>query len=80
MTEDEKRRIIIAYHNVFNHPEAGIVLDDLATVCEFFKPSFRNANPEGTAYGEGKRSVILRILQFSGYETDIRNLLERKRT
>lgn len=79
MTDEKRRQIITAYRNVFSHPEAGIVLNDLAEVGEFYKPSFRNANPEGTAYGEGKRSMFLRILQFSGLEESIRGLLERKR-
>ncbi len=78
--EEQDRRVKLAYRNVFSNPEAGIVLMDLALVCEFFKPSFRNSNPEGTAYGEGKRSVLLRIMQFAGIEDSIKNMLERNGT
>lgn len=78
MTPDEERKIKTAYRNVFAHPEAGIVLADLAAVAENWKPSFRNSNPEGTAYGEGKRSLYLRIQQFSGVEDELKALIERR--
>ncbi len=71
-------RVLEAYRRLFSHPEAGTVLADLADAGELFRPSFRNANPEGTAYGEGKRSIVLRILQFSGYEESIRNLFGKE--
>lgn len=77
MNNDRRKRVLDAYRAVFSHPLAGIVLMDLAEEAQFFRPSFRNVNPEGTAYGEGKRSLLLRIFQFSECEVKIRDAINK---
>jgi len=73
MTPEHRKRILDAYAAVFSHPQAGVVLFDLMENAQFWTASFRNSNPEGTAYGEGKRSLLQRILEFSGHRDMIRD-------
>lgn len=66
-TESE---VISAYQNLFRADcaEAKIVLEDLAIECYEDLLTYVDGNPNGSAFNEGKRYVILRI----------RSMLKRK--
>ena len=84
--EDKKNlheRIKMAYRNVFSHPDAGLVLKDLDSVVGFFDVMFLGErrewlSPEQAAHKDGMRRVMLRILRFSGLESEMRNAMGKR--
>ncbi len=61
------------------HPDAAIVLNDLANFCGAHKPSLRNGaqgvDPFATVYAEGRREAWLRIFTF--LNVDERKLMKQ---
>tara|TARA_Y100000310_G_scaffold239682_1_gene243373 strand:- start:11728 stop:11985 length:258 start_codon:yes stop_codon:yes gene_type:complete len=52
------------YKQVFGTPEGQKVLKDLMDFCGFMTPSYTPDNQYNTAFNEGRRRVLLRILSF----------------
>lgn len=65
---------ILAYKDTFNSEQGKKVLYDLMKVCHLLQPSYVGGTPEETAFREGERSVVLRIL--TQLETDAEKLIE----
>ena len=61
------------------HPDAAIVLNDLANLCGAHKSSLRNGqngvDPYATLYAEGRREAWLRI--FTMLNVDERKLMKQ---
>jgi len=57
-----KKEITIAYQQVFSTIEGKKILRDLMKGCHFFDTTFTGDATE-TAYREGERSVVLRIIK-----------------
>lgn len=52
------------YKNVFNTVEGKKVLRDLMDFCHFTNPTYDPNNIHNSAFNEGKRRVLLRIISF----------------
>ena len=61
--QSQSSKIISAYKKTFSGPEGDVVLEDLMKSCGFFGTTFVPGDSHHTAYSEGARSVVLRILQ-----------------
>ena len=59
---NERAERIRAYKRVFDSEDGKKVLQDLMKSCHVFT-STMDANPNETAYKEGERSVVLRIMR-----------------
>ncbi len=46
---------------VFNTPEGKALLSVLSDMCKEHEPTYVDHNPNGTAYNEGQRSIIIGI-------------------
>jgi hypothetical protein len=65
-----------AYRRLFSTEDGKIVLQDLMNACNFLKPSI-GETPDDTYFNEGKRSVVLSIMQTSSMTTEeINKLIE----
>ena len=58
----EKYELLLAYKEVFGSERGQKVLLDMMKTFHFFSSSM-SENPEETAFKEGERSVVLRILR-----------------
>lgn len=65
----EKANLIIAYQTVFDSEHGRKVLKDLMSLCGFVQSSMDD-NSHVTAYNEGKRSVIVDILNKVNTDPD----------
>lgn len=63
----------IAYKNVFSSVQGKEVLDDLIKSCYLLSPTF-SKDPYETAFKEGQRNVVLKILQL--LEVDLNKVEE----
>ena len=52
------------YRAVFDTPKGKEVLKDLMTFAKFFDTSYVPGDPSTTAYNEGMRRIVLRILSI----------------
>ena len=52
------------YKRVFGSPDGQLVLKDLMDFCHFMQPTHDATNSHNSAYYEGKRRVLLRVLSF----------------
>lgn len=75
---DEKKvalaQIRINYQQCFATPEGEKVIADLIDECGFIRSSMVDGDPYGTAFNEGKRQVIVDIL--NKLNTDPEKLLQ----
>jgi len=62
------------YKKVFSTPEGKKVLYDLMKFGKFNQPTYSPGDPNGTAFNEGMRRVILRIVNF--VEADLENQMK----
>lgn len=62
MFGQKKRNKVILYKKIFSSPDGEKVLQDLAKTFFVFNSVMSN-DPYETAYNEGARSVVLRILK-----------------
>lgn len=76
-------RVAGAYRDTLGNdsPQARLVLDDLARLCCAATTTFVSGDPVATAFNEGKRTVLLHILEALGVKpSDLAfQLLEEKR-
>jgi hypothetical protein len=70
---EDKKRLKLAYHNVFTSPDAYIVIMDLIQNQHLFDRSvIQHEHPLYSAgFGDGKKSSIQRILELSGIEDNM---------
>lgn len=54
--------IIASYKKVFSSDDGKIVLKDLISKGGILKTSFVDRDPQGTAFNEGSRNLVLHIL------------------
>ncbi len=61
--QQEKKATIQAFKSLFLSPSqsAELVLRKLSEMCKENEPTYVDQNPNGTAYREGQRSIILGI-------------------
>jgi hypothetical protein len=71
--ERTKEKTLLAYQSIFNAADARVVLVDLIRIANVFAPTYRDGNPERTAFEEGMRRIVLRILRLSGIEARMMN-------
>jgi hypothetical protein len=60
--ESKRARTIRAYREIFNTESGKEVLRDLCKSCHIFTTTM-DVNANETAYREGERSVVLRIIK-----------------
>lgn len=60
------KKTLNAYKKVFSSEEGKEVLADLMKVGRVFESTFDANNPCKTAYNEGIRNIVLRIINFLG--------------
>lgn len=58
----EMRDTILAYKRFFDTADGKLIFGDMIKSCHFLDSSF-TGNPQETAFNEGARSVLLRILK-----------------
>jgi hypothetical protein len=78
MDDLDEARLLAAYREIFGHPDAGLVLLDLARICCFLFPSDQGRGAEDTAGNEGARRVFLTILSNSGAREQLLDTLGNK--
>ena len=61
MIADEIKQLVMDYQGTFGTPEGKRVLEDLEKQCYANALTFVPGSPDGTAFNEGKRYVILHI-------------------
>lgn len=65
-TDDEaltaRNQVLHAYKSTFDNPLGEIVLDDLSTDCFINEVTLVQGDPYQTAFREGRRSVVLKIM------------------
>ena len=61
MTKDDIKQLVMDYKGTFGSEEGKRVLIDLAKQCYADALTFVPGSPDGTAFNEGKRYVILHI-------------------
>lgn len=59
------------YRDVFLSPQGKEVLKDLLKFCHYNSPTFVPGDPHTSAYNEGMRRVILRIISICGMSEKI---------
>jgi hypothetical protein len=64
LTKEEALRV--AYRNLFSGPTGLEVFADLFEWCGGFSLSHVRGDPTETAFNEGMRNVLLRIIHLSG--------------
>lgn len=59
---DKKKQDL--YKRVFSGSDGQKVLKDLMDFCHFAQPVHDPSNPMNTAFNDGKRRVVLRVISF----------------
>lgn len=59
----KKKNTVNAFKRVFNSSEGATVLKELKRLCMHDKSTYVKNDTHGTAFNEGKRAVLLQILQ-----------------
>ena len=78
-TEAEQKagqEVVDAYRRLFTRADGAIVVKDLIRYSGVFEPGYVDGNPSGSAYQEGTKRTVLRILRLSGIEQKFLDLLE----
>lgn len=55
------RELSLAFQKVFDSEEGKLVLGEISRMCKENKSTYVDMNPNGSAYYEGQRSIILGI-------------------
>ena len=58
---NEQKEIALTVQKVFATEDGLFVLKKISEMCNENKPTYVDHNPNGTAYKEGQRSIILGI-------------------
>jgi len=73
----ELDKMIGLIKTTFESPSGRDVLDFLAAYCRQVSPSYVQGDPMQTAYNEGRRSVILKLMNY--LHMDDRTMIEESR-
>lgn len=74
-----KAKVVYDYKELFSLPQGQTVLRHLIKTYHVLKPSFVPGDPNGTAYQEGQRSVVLSIMRWAGKDwTTVIEEIERQ--
>ena len=57
----DQKELALAFQELFATDNGKVVLKELSRMCKENKPTYVDQNPNGTAYYEGQRSIILGI-------------------
>ena len=57
----DQKELALAFQELFATDNGKVVLKELSRMCKENKPTYVDQNPNGTAYSEGQRSIILGI-------------------
>jgi len=60
----QAKATLMAYRRLFSTDDGKIVMQDMMRSCYFFTPTV-GATPYDTAYNEGMRSAVLRLMSTS---------------
>ena len=76
----QKRETIQQVQKLFNGPNGKDVLKKISEMCNENEPTYVDQNPNGTAYREGQRSIIIGIRKMLNKTFEVRqkNTGERK--
>ncbi len=69
--EDKAKQLIMDAQNTFTSEGGKRVLERLSILCNENEPTFVDQNPNGTAYKEGQRSVILHIRKLLAKDPNV---------
>jgi len=56
-----KKEIALTFQGVFESPDGKVVLKKISEMCNENEPTYVDQNPNGSAYREGQRSIIIGI-------------------
>jgi len=74
------KETILAYKRTFDSSDGKLILNDLFKSCHM-TTSTMDSNPHETAFNEGARSVVLRILKTCNTNIDaLDKMIERMET
>ena len=68
--ESAQKKLIGIYKAVFSGPNGRLVLHDLMVSTGYFRSGYVQGDSHGTSYNEGRRSVILDIIQKLNIQDD----------
>ncbi len=58
---EEKRNLAIEIQKALSTAHGKKLLEHLSSICKEHEPTYVDQNPNGTAYREGQRSIILNL-------------------
>ncbi len=58
---EEQQSTVLLMQKVFNSPDGKGVLEKISEMCNENEPTYVDKNPNGSAYKEGQRSIIIGI-------------------
>ena len=76
MKKEEVKQTILNYRATFATPQGEQVLADLVKYCHGDTLTYVDGNPNGSAFEEGKRFVLLHIQRLMAIDPNDPNLLE----
>ncbi len=59
--QKQSKRVTLAFQSLTQNENGRLVLNELSKMCNENVPTYVDQNPNGTAYKEGQRSIILGI-------------------
>ena len=69
----DNQRIINAYKKVFISEHGNIVIDHLTTLSGLFEVNYEQANSHRQSFYEGRRSLMLEIMQMIEHDNNLVN-------
>lgn len=66
----KKVDLLLKYRALFNSDDGKAILEDLCRSCHVFSSTMGD-NPQETAFNEGARSVVLRILKTINTDPEV---------
>ena len=61
LRQAKQKELALAFQSLFASENGKLVLSELSRMCNENKPTYVDQNPNGSAYREGQRSIILGI-------------------
>ena len=58
---DQQKEIALTFQKLFASGDGKVVLSKISQMCKENEPTYVDQNPNGSAYHEGQRSIILGI-------------------
>ena len=57
----KEKDLALTFQGIFESNDGKLVLSKLSKMCKEHEPTYVDQNPNGTAYREGQRSIIIGI-------------------